>query len=42
MEKGINNGSSSFGHGANAHSHSQRPVPRGFPLFKRYEWLVDN
>jgi len=24
------------------HSHSQQPVPRGFPLFKRYEWLVVN
>jgi len=23
-----------------AHSHSQQPVPRGFPLFKRCEWLV--
>jgi len=26
-----------FGHGANAYSHSQRPVPRSFSLFKRYE-----
>jgi len=32
--KGIQNGSGSLGHGANAHNHSQRPVPRGFPLFK--------
>jgi len=24
------------------HSHSQQPVPRGFPLFKRCEWLVVN
>jgi len=22
--------------------HSQQPVPRGFPLFKRCEWLVVN
>jgi len=29
-------------HGAIAHSHSQRPVLRGFPLFKRCEWLVSN
>jgi len=34
-------GSGSLGHGANAHSHSQRPMPRGFP-FKRCEWLVGN
>jgi len=26
--------------GAIAHSHLQRPVPKGFPLFKRCEWLV--
>jgi len=32
----------SFGHGAIAHSHSQRPVSRGFLLFKRCEWLVGN
>jgi len=24
------------------HSHSQQPVPRGFSLFKRCEWLVGN
>jgi len=24
------------------HSHSQQPVPRSFPLFKRCEWLVVN
>jgi len=24
------------------HSHSQQPVPRGFPLFKRCKWLVVN
>jgi len=24
------------------HSHSQHPVPRGFLLFKRCEWLVVN
>jgi len=24
------------------HSHSQRPVPRDFPLFKRCKWLVGN
>jgi len=22
------------------HSHSQQPVPRGFLLFKRCEWLI--
>jgi len=35
-------GSGSLGHGANAHNHSQRPVPRGFSLFKRCKWLVGN
>jgi len=34
--------SSLLGHGANGHSHSQRPMPRGFPLFKRCKWLVGN
>jgi len=34
--------SGSFGHGAIAHSHSQRSVSGGFPLFKRCEWLVSN
>jgi len=29
-------------HGAIAHCHSQRPVPRDFPLSKRCEWLVSN
>jgi len=29
-----------FDHGPIDHSHSQQPVPRGFPLFKRCEWLV--
>jgi len=24
------------------HHQPQRPVPRGFPLFKRCEWLVSN
>jgi len=33
-------GSDSFGHGAIAYSHSQRPVPGDFPLFKRCEWIV--
>jgi len=32
----------SFAHVAIDHSHSQRPVPRGFPLFKRCEWLINN
>jgi len=31
-----------FAHVAIDHSHSQQPVPRGFPLFKRCEWLVLN
>jgi len=35
-------GSASFDHGPIDHSHSQQPVPRGFPLFKRCEWLVVN
>jgi len=35
-------GSGSLGHRADAHSHSQRPVPRDFPLFKRCDWLVSN
>jgi len=35
-------GSVPFAHVAINHSHSQQPVPRGFPLFKRYEWLVVN
>jgi len=26
----------------NAYSHSQRQVPRGFPLFKHCKWLVSN
>jgi len=29
-----------FAHIAIDHSHSQQPVPRGFPLFKRCEWLM--
>jgi len=29
-------------HVAIDHSHSQQPMPRGFSLFKRCEWLVDN
>jgi len=37
-------GSVPFAHVAIDHSHSQQPVPRGFPLFKwsRCEWLVIN
>jgi len=35
-------GASTFAHVAIDHSHSQQPVPRGFPLFKRCEWLVVN
>jgi len=31
-----------FTHVAIDHSHSQQPVLRGFPLFKRCEWLVGN
>jgi len=31
-----------FAHVAINHSHSQRPVPEDFPLFKRCEWLVGN
>jgi len=31
-----------FAHVAIGHSHLQQPVPRGFPLFKRCEWLVVN
>jgi len=34
------NGSVPFRHSSIGHNQSQRPVPRGFPLFKRYEWLV--
>jgi len=29
-------------HGSIEHHQSQRPVSRGFPLFKRCEWLVSN
>jgi len=31
-----------FTHVAIDRSHTQQPVPRGFPLFKRCEWLVVN
>jgi len=31
-------GNGSFG--AIAHSHSQQPMPKSFPLFKRCEWLA--
>jgi len=31
-----------FAHVAIDHSHSQQPVPKGFPLFKRCEWLMVN
>jgi len=34
--------SDSLGQRTNAHSHSQRPVPGDFLLFKRCEWLVSN
>jgi len=36
----LGEGNDSFGYGRNVYSHSQRPVPRGFPLLKRCEWLV--
>jgi len=29
-----------FGHGSIRHYEPQRPVSRGFSLFKSYEWLV--
>jgi len=29
-----------FAHVAIDHSHSQQPMPRGFPLFKRCEWSI--
>jgi len=35
-------GSVPFAHVAIDHSYSQQPVPRGFSLFKRCEWLVVN
>jgi len=35
-------GSVPFAHVAIDHSHSQQPVPKGFSLFKRCEWLVVN
>jgi len=35
-------GSVPFAHIAIDHSHSQQPVPRGFPLFKHCKWLVVN
>jgi len=35
-------GSAPFDHGPIDHNHSQQPVPKGFPLFKRCEWLVIN
>jgi len=35
-------GRGSFGHGSIGHHQPQRPVFRGFPLFKRCEWLVFN
>jgi len=37
-----NIGSIPFAYVAIDHSHSQQPVSRGFPLFKRCEWLVVN
>jgi len=30
----------SLAHSANDHSHSQRPVFKGFPLSKRCEWAI--
>jgi len=30
-----------FAHVVIDYSHSQRPVPRCFPLFKCYEWLEE-
>jgi len=38
----LENEKGSFGHGSIGHHQPQRPVPRGFPLFKRSEWLVFN
>jgi len=35
-------GRGSFGHGSIGHHQPQQPVLRGFPLFKRCEWLVFN
>jgi len=37
-----NVGSVPFAHIAIDHNHSQQPVPKDFPLFKRCEWLVVN
>jgi len=31
-----------FAHVAIDYNHSQQPVPKGFPVFKRCEWLVVN
>jgi len=31
-----------FAYVAIDHNHSQQSVPRGFPLFKRCEWLMIN
>jgi len=39
---GVVMGRDSFGYGSIGHHQPQRPVPRGFPLFKRCEWLVFN
>jgi len=39
---GLRAGSVPFEHGSIGHHQPQQPVPRGFPLFKRYEWLVFN
>jgi len=36
------NESAPFDHSLIDHSHSQQLVSRGFPLFKRCEWLVVN
>jgi len=36
------NGSIPIDHVSIGHHQSQRPVSRGFPLFKRCEWLVSN
>jgi len=42
INKEIKYGSISFAHVAIDHNHSQQPVPKNFPLFKRCEWLVVN
>jgi len=38
----VGKGSIPIDHVSIGHHPPQRPVPRGFPLFKRCEWLVSN